>query len=186
MSPLICAWINCWVNNRETGDLRRHRAHYDVTAMAKLTETCPLAAWCSIILPFQTGMGATLLNYMCLCVLGVGGGVLLQSLQRCSSVGCNRVSPAAFQCVSTKFFQWCSSVPYKFPLGRPVVSQCTLGKPVAFQWHSGEHCTSQFKLSQSKGTESSLGHEIACRLFGAKLKAVEILTYTGKFGPINN
>ena len=30
---LICAWINGWVNNRETGDLRRHRAHYAVTVM---------------------------------------------------------------------------------------------------------------------------------------------------------
>ena len=27
---LICARINGWVNNREDGDLRRHRAHYDV------------------------------------------------------------------------------------------------------------------------------------------------------------
>ena len=27
---LICAWINGLVNNRETGDLRPHRAHYDV------------------------------------------------------------------------------------------------------------------------------------------------------------
>ena len=27
---LICTWINGWVNNREAGDLRRHRAHYDV------------------------------------------------------------------------------------------------------------------------------------------------------------
>ena len=27
---LICAWINGWVYNREAGDLRRHRAHYDV------------------------------------------------------------------------------------------------------------------------------------------------------------
>ena len=26
-------WINGWVNNRETGDLRRHCAHYDVTVM---------------------------------------------------------------------------------------------------------------------------------------------------------
>ena len=26
---LICAWINGWVNNREAGDLRRHRTHYD-------------------------------------------------------------------------------------------------------------------------------------------------------------
>ena len=27
---LICVWINGWVNNREAGDLRRYRAHYDV------------------------------------------------------------------------------------------------------------------------------------------------------------
>ena len=30
---LICAWINGWVNNGEAGDLRCHRAHYDVTVM---------------------------------------------------------------------------------------------------------------------------------------------------------
>ena len=29
----FCVWINVWVNNREAGDLRRHRAHYDVTVM---------------------------------------------------------------------------------------------------------------------------------------------------------
>ena len=28
---LICAWINGSVNNREAGDLRRHRAHCNVT-----------------------------------------------------------------------------------------------------------------------------------------------------------
>ena len=33
MFSLICAWINTSVNNRETGDLRRHRAHNDVTVM---------------------------------------------------------------------------------------------------------------------------------------------------------
>ena len=27
---LISAWINGWVNNRKAGDLRRHRAHYDM------------------------------------------------------------------------------------------------------------------------------------------------------------
>ena len=31
MFSLICAWINGWVNNRESGDLRRHRTHCDVT-----------------------------------------------------------------------------------------------------------------------------------------------------------
>ena len=30
---LICAWTNSWVNNRDAGDLRRHRAHYEVTVM---------------------------------------------------------------------------------------------------------------------------------------------------------
>ena len=35
---LICAWINAWVNNREAGDFRRHRAHYDATVM--IYKTC--------------------------------------------------------------------------------------------------------------------------------------------------
>ena len=30
---LWSVWINGWVNNREAGDLRRYRAHYDVTVM---------------------------------------------------------------------------------------------------------------------------------------------------------
>ena len=30
---LICAWTNGLINNRNAGDLRRHRAHYDVTLM---------------------------------------------------------------------------------------------------------------------------------------------------------
>ena len=33
MFPLICSWINDWVNNHEAGDLRRHRGHYDVNVM---------------------------------------------------------------------------------------------------------------------------------------------------------
>ena len=30
---LIRVWINGWVNNREAGDLRRYRTHYDVIVM---------------------------------------------------------------------------------------------------------------------------------------------------------
>ena len=33
MFSLICVWIKGWVNNRDAGDLRRYRAHYDVTVM---------------------------------------------------------------------------------------------------------------------------------------------------------
>ena len=33
MFSLISAWINSWVNNREAGDLRCNRAHYDVSVL---------------------------------------------------------------------------------------------------------------------------------------------------------
>ena len=34
MFSMICAWKkNGWINNCEAGDLRSHRAHYDVTVM---------------------------------------------------------------------------------------------------------------------------------------------------------
>ena len=33
MFSLICAWINCWVNNREASDLGRQRGRYDVIVM---------------------------------------------------------------------------------------------------------------------------------------------------------
>ena len=91
-----------------------------------------------------------MLSYMCRGVCG-----LLQSLQWCSSVCCKSwVSSVASQCWadSTKFLQWCSSVPCKYSLGRPVVFQCTLGQPVAFQWHSSVHWTSQCTLAQDKGS----------------------------------
>ena len=35
MFSLICVWINGWVNNREAGDLRRFRTHYDVIVMCR-------------------------------------------------------------------------------------------------------------------------------------------------------
>ena len=37
MFALICAWKkNDWVHNREAGDLRRYRAHYDVIVRSQL------------------------------------------------------------------------------------------------------------------------------------------------------
>ena len=40
MFSLICVWINGWVNNGKAGDLRRYRAHYDVTVM----NTCQISS----------------------------------------------------------------------------------------------------------------------------------------------
>ena len=39
---LVCALANVWVNNRDAGDLRRHRSHYYVTVMVRAA-TCPVA-----------------------------------------------------------------------------------------------------------------------------------------------
>ena len=36
MFSLICAWTNGLANNRDGGDLRRHRAHYDITVILLL------------------------------------------------------------------------------------------------------------------------------------------------------
>ena len=33
---LVCAWTNGWANNRDAGDLRRLRSHYDVTVRVSL------------------------------------------------------------------------------------------------------------------------------------------------------
>ena len=54
MVSLICVWINGWVNNRGSDDLRRHRGHYDVIVMQSLH--CGFM-WCNygmiIIFPVQ-------------------------------------------------------------------------------------------------------------------------------------
>ena len=54
LSSMICPRINCWVNNRKAGDLRRHRAHYDTTVMSYISVlaaqsrlTMPLVVFCS-------------------------------------------------------------------------------------------------------------------------------------------
>ena len=37
---LICAWTKSWSNNRDAGDLRRHRVHYDATVMSTRCLVC--------------------------------------------------------------------------------------------------------------------------------------------------
>ena len=45
MFSLICVWINDWVNNREAGDLRRYRGHYDVNLMTYVYLSGPRGMW---------------------------------------------------------------------------------------------------------------------------------------------
>ena len=51
MLSLIWIWTNGWVNNPDSGDWRRHRAHYDVTVMN--INRCSIRFLCSILTPFQ-------------------------------------------------------------------------------------------------------------------------------------
>ena len=53
---LICAWIYRWVNNRESGDLRRYGAHYDVIIMS-CTIYCEQRPSCCHFLASPQGQG---------------------------------------------------------------------------------------------------------------------------------
>ena len=55
MFSLIYAWTDDWANNRDAGDLRRHRAHYDVTVM-KMGDHSVVVDWRKIrwIMPKPT------------------------------------------------------------------------------------------------------------------------------------
>ena len=57
---LICDWINSRVNNIEAGDLRRHRAHYDVIVMpgyiGSNTQIHDDVMTCKRIPPFVVGI----------------------------------------------------------------------------------------------------------------------------------
>ena len=45
MFSLVHAWTNSWDNNRDTGGLRRHRAHYDVPVMQCRTTSTWKQTW---------------------------------------------------------------------------------------------------------------------------------------------
>ena len=48
MFSSICVWIDDWVNNREAGDLRRYRAHYDVTVMINIIPM-HMSSWSALV-----------------------------------------------------------------------------------------------------------------------------------------
>ena len=46
MFSLICVWINDWINNRQPGNLRRHRDHYDVTVVCEMIKWYDIGEQC--------------------------------------------------------------------------------------------------------------------------------------------
>ena len=67
-------WINGWISNREAGDFRRHRTHYDVTVMSvikKPSKPWRVCKWlrciASLLLCFQSfSHFENTLNMVCL------------------------------------------------------------------------------------------------------------------------
>ena len=59
MFSLICAIINGWVNNREDGDLRCHRAHCDVTVMSCTRFPMGVSNW-AYLQGYPTGTGTAM------------------------------------------------------------------------------------------------------------------------------
>ena len=54
MFSFICVSINDWVNNREAGDLRRHRGHYDVNVMIPRNVQTVGALLCFIVVWYKS------------------------------------------------------------------------------------------------------------------------------------
>ena len=52
MFSLICAWTNARVHNRDAGDLRHHRAHYDVAVMLYPAVTGRQISHCTVYWTF--------------------------------------------------------------------------------------------------------------------------------------
>ena len=60
MFSLIWAWTNGWANKRDAGDLRRHRAHYDVNVMQmKYTLHCGQMKYVNLLVVHVPGMPVT-------------------------------------------------------------------------------------------------------------------------------
>ena len=73
MFSLIYVWINGWEYNREAGDLRRYRAHYDVIVMqtshvwqpTQLNSLIPRRCGCNLKLVFQLISGIHISTISC-------------------------------------------------------------------------------------------------------------------------
>ena len=86
---LICAWIIGWVNNREAGDLRRHRTDYDVTVMRLLTAPLPWNVSKSFARWYPNACVSLGIDIyiciccVCVCVGGGGGGLGIDLFHVC-------------------------------------------------------------------------------------------------------
>ena len=100
MYSLICAWTNGWINNRDAGDLRRYRAHCDVTIM--FFNNTPRSE--------QNGWHCA--NYIFECVLLINVfNVLVQMILSFVAMGQNKVVVS-----QVLVWPWTDSNPFSHPI----------------------------------------------------------------------
>ena len=98
MFSLICAWINGWVNNGEAGDLRRHRAHYDVTVMRAIHKWRDVVNYALIMLKKKPDSFGIVTS-----ICGTRDTIYQVSYQWCHKSHCGQSGVA---CISLLGLQW--------------------------------------------------------------------------------
>ena len=84
MLSLICDWTNVSANNQDAGDLRRHRAHYDITLM-HISSVIKIS-FCRISFSGHQ-------NKFCTCLDSIyGSRVILVMCQNCSDISWHRLN----------------------------------------------------------------------------------------------
>ena len=74
----ICTWLKGWANNREAGDLRCHRAHYDVIIMSTIiTADVITPSPFAVVLPTPVRISTNNeLDFVCVLYIHIFGGSL--------------------------------------------------------------------------------------------------------------
>ena len=80
MFSFICAWTNSWVNNGDTGDLRRQRSHYEVIVMAPIIKRWPDTAGIPGLVGTWTMWMKILINCLVKLILVIGSWDIAQGI----------------------------------------------------------------------------------------------------------
>ena len=102
MFSLICSWIKGWVNIGEAGDLRRNRAHYDVTVMSIL-DVCTMTNLIAfVVLPFVLSFSSKTLTDCSVTVFNNNNNIIIMLHLYSANLKNGEKSPCSKALVSRK------------------------------------------------------------------------------------
>ena len=113
MFSLFCAWTNGWANNRDAGDLRRHRVHYGATVVRTwITET---KSW--LITKYLCKLRASCLRFCGVRAYRYSHFLWVTFMQSCKSCisthrGRDKMD-AIFQTILSNAFSWMNMLEFR-------------------------------------------------------------------------